>query len=557
MMKASPTIIDRGVTATMRHLTRFFLLATTALVAVAMLPMAAFGQTQASRIDTALALLEEGVAAGQSAIDTTGYGLTFDDVTLAIEALMSDPRFFWVDSFLYSSEGTEVTSIRPHYTLEKSAIDAKSAQLSAALVKALSWIDGSMSDEEKAQAAHDYLVRTCSYDLANGEDQFNAYGALADRKAACQGYADAYKLVLDELGIPCVVVSSPDMDHGWNMVKLGKSWYHVDVTWDDPIVNGSDQGFNATVSHRSFLKSDAAMKKLGYRGWETEHVATTNSMYAADEHSYFAPCRTLTLGKGCTLLGTCEWRVEDSGCLVIRPLHGLSSGRFAPWTSGQAPWASKAAEITSVFIGEGTVSPLAARNLLDGLGSLESADINGLDMSSAVLATGMFGSCKSLQTVRFGQGQQLALDALLAEQNSRKWRDADSGVLYRAGDSLPAAGGLTLSALGAGQAVLPGPAMPAEQKIVAARTGTIGVVSRAQLAKKAVSISWKCKAKTSLSYKKSGGAKGISIDKKTGEVTLKKGLKKGAYHFKVTVRAVSSADYKACKKTFALKVRVR
>lgn len=557
MMEASPINIDRGVTATMRHLTRFFLLATTALVAVALLPMAAFGQTQASRIDTAHALLEEGVAAGQSAIDTAGYGLTFDDVTPAIEALVSDPRFFWADSFLYSSEGAEVTSIRPHYTLEKSAIRAKCAQLSSALIDALSWIDDSMSDAEKAQAAHDYLVRTCSYDLGNGEGQFNAYGALVDHKAACQGYADAYKLILDELGIPCVVVSSPDMDHGWNMVKLGKSWYHVDVTWDDPIVNGSDQGFNATVSHRSFLKSDAAMKKLGYHGWEAEHTATTSSKYAADKHVYSTPCRALALGKGCSLLGTCEWRVEDSGCLVIRPLHGLSSGRFAPWISGQAPWASKVAGITSVFIGEGTVSPLAARNLLDGLRSLESVDISGLDMSGAVLATGMFGNCKSLQTVRFGQGQQLALDALLAEQGSRKWRDADSGALYRAGDLLPAAGGLTLSTLGAGQAVLPGPAAPAEQKIAAARTGTIDVVSRVQLAKKAVSIPWECKAKTSLSYKKAGGCKDISINKKTGKLTLKKGLKKGTYRIKVLVHAASSADYKACKKTFVLKVRVR
>ena len=43
------------------------------------------------------------------------------------------------------------------------------------------------------------------------------------------------------------------------MVKLGKNWYHVDVTWDDPIVSGSNS--NTNIYYTYFLKSTKYMKK--------------------------------------------------------------------------------------------------------------------------------------------------------------------------------------------------------------------------------------------------------------------------------------------------------
>ena len=36
-----------------------------------------------------------------------------------------------------------------------------------------------------------------------------------------------------ESGIPCICVSNEV--HQWNMVYIEDKWYHVDVTYDDPI----------------------------------------------------------------------------------------------------------------------------------------------------------------------------------------------------------------------------------------------------------------------------------------------------------------------------------
>ena len=55
------------------------------------------------------------------------------------------------------------------------------------------------------------------------------------------------------------------------------------------------------------------------------------------------------------------------------------------------------------------------------------------------------------------------------------------------------------------------------------------------------------KGKGKLTYKKVSGSKKITINTKTGKVTVKKGLKKGKYKVKVKVKAAGNKNYKASK----------
>ena len=69
-------------------------------------------------------------------------------------------------------------------------------------------------------------------------------GSTGDVGPVCEGYARAFKILCDQLNIPCILVagyakntpSSKGESHVWNEVKMddGK-WYAVDVTWDDPL----------------------------------------------------------------------------------------------------------------------------------------------------------------------------------------------------------------------------------------------------------------------------------------------------------------------------------
>jgi len=58
-------------------------------------------------------------------------------------------------------------------------------------------------------------------------------------------------------------------------------------------------------------------------------------------------------------------------------------------------------------------------------------------------------------------------------------------------------------------------------------------------------------------YAKKSGNKKISINKTTGKVTIKKGLKKGTYKVKVTVKAAGNGNYKPGTKTVIFKIKLK
>ena len=90
-------------------------------------------------------------------------------------------------------------------------------------------IEEGMSDQLKAKAIHNYIVNNVEYDTSLS--RFTAYEALYDGKAVCQGYTLlAYKM-LNDAGVPTRIISSAQMKHSWNLVKIDGQWLHMDITW--------------------------------------------------------------------------------------------------------------------------------------------------------------------------------------------------------------------------------------------------------------------------------------------------------------------------------------
>ena len=118
------------------------------------------------------------------------------------------------------------------------------------------------STVEKLKIVHDYIIDNTKYDVNAGNNVYNAYGALINGACVCEGYARAYKYILDSLDIPCIIACGIGRNsvgttesHAWNYVKINDSWYAVDTTWDDPILtNSSGQTFSGQRRDTYFLK---------------------------------------------------------------------------------------------------------------------------------------------------------------------------------------------------------------------------------------------------------------------------------------------------------------
>ena len=110
-----------------------------------------------------------------------------------------------------------------------------------------------MCPPQRALAAYERLTAHCSYSKA-GEDVHSAYGALIEGQAVCTGYAEAYLLLCEFSGIPCMLVNgtADGVPHAWDLVCLDGSWYHADPTWDDR---------GDSWSHSFFLCRDSMMSE--------------------------------------------------------------------------------------------------------------------------------------------------------------------------------------------------------------------------------------------------------------------------------------------------------
>lgn len=109
-------------------------------------------------------------------------------------------------------------------------------------------ITPTQSDRQKIKLFHDFIINNTIYDTDFKLDMdknaypyhpYNAYGPLIEGKGICSGYTDAMAIFLDKIGVKNYKVSNKE--HIWNVVYLDANWYHLDLTWDDPVVSTGEQ----------------------------------------------------------------------------------------------------------------------------------------------------------------------------------------------------------------------------------------------------------------------------------------------------------------------------
>jgi len=91
-----------------------------------------------------------------------------------------------------------------------------------------------MDDFAKVRAVNQYLCDHMTYDI----NYYTTRDALILGRGRCQGYANAFKNLMNTLGIPTdyvrgYIAGEANATHAWNRVLIGGTYYYVDVTWND------------------------------------------------------------------------------------------------------------------------------------------------------------------------------------------------------------------------------------------------------------------------------------------------------------------------------------
>ena len=211
-------------------------------------------------------------------IESLESSMIFDEVTNdafknAYYAVLYDhPEYFWTGrnySYTVRTLGDlQKLSVQPSLLFEDSETIRQARK---ALEDAANMIAAGAEQQdgiyEKVKYVHDYIIDHTAYDtdalesISNGEDESvmaatTAYGCLVQHKAVCSGYASAFQLVLQKLGIECGRVNglrnSESGAHQWNFLRLDDDYYYTDVTWDDPLKPDGTQ----TRTYEFFLISE-------------------------------------------------------------------------------------------------------------------------------------------------------------------------------------------------------------------------------------------------------------------------------------------------------------
>ncbi len=159
-------------------------------------------------------------------------------------------------------------------------INAKVQEIAKEVVKT------NASDYDNIKAIHDYIINNTKYDVERNTSKnspymsYKASGPLLEGYATCNGYTDAMAIFLDYLNIKNFKIATELMQedvsgHVWNAVYLDNTWYHLDLTWDDPV---SESGTDY-LQHKYFLITTSELEEADKGNVEVKEHIFNKSIY--------------------------------------------------------------------------------------------------------------------------------------------------------------------------------------------------------------------------------------------------------------------------------------
>lgn len=153
---------------------------------------------------------------------------------------------------------------------------------------------------------------------------------------------------------------------------------------------------------------------LTFEGWQTEDFSHTyraaelpDSVFEEGAELFAVFAQSLgdaevepRVTAGWTKFGTCEWRIDASGKLEIRPENNAASGTMSgTLRQSGVPWNSQVAQITSLVVWPGVRASWNQASLFSGCANLTSATITEGFGSEVRNLSSMFSGCSKLTSL--------------------------------------------------------------------------------------------------------------------------------------------------------------
>ena len=266
-----------------------------------------YGRQQLAGLPNSVALLYayDQIVAGVEVAEATIFiydgvhAISAEELVMVMDAYRRDyAHHFWIgNSYSYSYNSTTCTKMVMQYILTGSALEEARTAFEAAADAILAGLTPEMSEFERELYIHDALAKIITY--VEGDHAHNAYGALVQGKAVCEGYAEALQYLLQRAGIQSFIALGASINpstgqsegHAWNYVRIDGKYYHVDLTWNDQDEN---------LFHAYFNQTDAVMMQdhsISACSYALPVCDAVDAMYFTGTDNYLETFDAATIGQ--------------------------------------------------------------------------------------------------------------------------------------------------------------------------------------------------------------------------------------------------------------------
>ena len=155
---------------------------------------------------------------------------------------LDHPEVFWATGYQYRYyDNSSNLILLPEYLFDKNKIREHQKAM-AARVEKLVRPAQKLSEWEKEKYVHDFICENIRYDKLKKAYSHEIIGPLGQSVGVCEGIAKAVKVLLDALGVWCVIAicgNNPEKGikyrHTWNIIKINGTYYHLDATFDNSL----------------------------------------------------------------------------------------------------------------------------------------------------------------------------------------------------------------------------------------------------------------------------------------------------------------------------------
>lgn len=189
------------------------------------------------------------------------------------------PEIFYAVTFkLRKWPQSDHLEFLPEYLFDKKTIREQQKAMKARVEK-LARVAAGKTELEKELYIHDFICENIHYDKLKKPYSHEIIGPLGHGVGVCEGIAKSVKILCDALGLWCIIVISeanPEKKikyrHAWNIIKIGKNYYHFDATFDLSLSKHQ-------LRHDYFNLGDDAIFR--------DHEPIMTSLVACPDHSHF------------------------------------------------------------------------------------------------------------------------------------------------------------------------------------------------------------------------------------------------------------------------------